>query len=105
MVVSTIIVFVATLIIMSAYKHRCRRAKLPGPALADFTKLVRVWLLIQGDGPSKYLEMHKKYGPLVKTGPNHVSLASADSISVIYDLKGKFKKVVAALRVGEIADV
>ena len=93
---SAFILFFATSISALIWHFRCRDVRPPGPAFAAFTKLVRVWLLINGDGPAKYLELHKKYGSVVRTGPNHISLASPDSISAIYDLKGAFRKVRSA---------
>ena len=90
---AAIIVIFTFLIIASTKSFHSRDSKLPGPAFAILTKLMRVWYLVKGDGPETYLKLHAQYGAIVKTGPNHVSLADPSSILVIYDAKGRFKKV------------
>lgn len=70
-----------------------RLKTLPGPLVARLSAYYRVWLLSTGKGPVKYLELHRDYGPVVRTGPNHVSLSDPALIPKIYDLKGKFAKV------------
>lgn len=70
-----------------------RLRSLPGPLAGRISAYFRVWLLSTGRGPIIYWELHKKYGPVVRTGPNHVSLSDPAMIPVIYDVKGKFFKV------------
>lgn len=70
-----------------------RLKSLPGPFPGRVSNFYRVWLLSTGKGPIKYWELHKKYGPVVRTGPNHVSLSDPAMISVVYDLKNKYFKV------------
>lgn len=66
---------------------------LPGPFLARFSIYYRFWLVSTGRGPIKYLELHEKYGSVVRTGPNHVSLSDPSMISILYDMKNTFLKV------------
>lgn len=65
----------------------------PGPLWGRLSRYYRVWLLRDGCGPIRYLQLHEKYGPVVQTGPQHVSLADSAMIPIIYDLKGNFHKV------------
>ncbi|KAF1816634.1 cytochrome P450 [Eremomyces bilateralis CBS 781.70] len=65
----------------------------PGPFLA---KCSQVWLfsrLYKGRPRVDQRVLHEKYGPIVRIGPNEVSLADAASLSVIYGgkpwVKGK----------------
>lgn len=37
-------------------------------------------------------EAHKKYGPLVRIQPNHVSVADPEAIPVIYSMTGGWLK-------------
>ena len=67
--------------------------RLPGPFMGRRSKYYRVWLLCGGKGPLRYWRLHQKYGPVVRTGPNHVSISDPDMIPAIYDLKGRFFKV------------
>ena len=69
-------------------------AKIPGPTWARFTALWRPWILIDGTAPEVYKALHKKYGPLVRTAPNVVSVSDPNSISTIYGIGSKFYKVI-----------
>lgn len=65
---------------------------IPGPPLAAFSNL---WLLYQCRLGRRYLavdEAHKKYGPLVRIQPDHVSVADTSAISVIYSHTGGWLK-------------
>lgn len=66
---------------------------IPGPLAGRLTSYYRIWLLLWGDAPLKYAQLHLKYGPIVRTGPNHVSIATSSLIPVIYDSKHLFRKV------------
>jgi hypothetical protein len=66
---------------------------IPGPFLARVTKFYRVWLFWDGCGPERYIELHQKYGTVVRTGPNHVSISNPELIPIVYDLRHNFKKV------------
>jgi hypothetical protein len=70
---------------------------IPGPTLARYTSLYRVWLMASGKAPLKYAALHEKYGPIVRTGPNHVSFSSRDMVPIIYDMKNQFLKVDLAI--------
>ena len=64
----------------------------PGPKLAAFSNL---WLLYHGRRGKRYAavdEAHKKYGPLVRLQPDHVSVADPEAIHVIYSLSGGWTK-------------
>ncbi|KAI1270294.1 hypothetical protein F5Y18DRAFT_434686 [Xylariaceae sp. FL1019] len=71
---------------------RPRIGRLPGPAGGRLSSLYRIWLLSDGKGPSDYDKLHQKYGPIIQTGPNHVSISDASQIPVIYDSKNIFIK-------------
>lgn len=65
---------------------------IPGPFAAKFSNL---WLLYQARRGRRYLavhEAHKKYGTLVRIAPNHVSVADAEAIPVIYGHGNGFLK-------------
>ena len=65
---------------------------IPGPVFARFTKLYRVVNIARGDCPDFYLRLHDKYGPIVRTGPNTVSLADPDAVPVIYGINHNYLK-------------
>ncbi len=58
--------------------------KVPGPVLASFSRL---WLALKTRKRNRHeldLELHKKYGTVVRIGPTHVSISSPDAIKTIY---------------------
>ncbi|KAI1407130.1 cytochrome P450 [Hypoxylon sp. FL1857] len=69
-----------------------RHAVYPGPIQGRLSPLYRAWLLLDGNGPIHYANLHKKYGPVVQTGPNHYSISDPAVISTIYDSKNQFLK-------------
>ncbi|KAF4588442.1 hypothetical protein EYR40_009993 [Pleurotus pulmonarius] len=65
-------------------RYRDPLRDVPGPFLARWTSL---WLAYQVRMGRRYLvvdALHKKYGPLVRIAPNHVSVAHKDAINVVY---------------------
>jgi hypothetical protein len=73
--------------------------ELPGPVLARFTLLWKVWVHIKGDGHVVYQNIHKRYGPIVRTGPNSVSIGDAAMIPKIYLSGHSYLKVGSRLAV------
>lgn len=70
----------------------------PGPLLAKFTNL---WYLLDVRTNLHCFhiaELHKKYGDVVRIGPNTLSIANLDYIPRIYGTKDEFLKVYALLR-------
>lgn len=41
------------------------------------------------------VRVHEDYGPIVRIGPNHVSVSDAESMQTIYGVKNVFPKVYA----------
>lgn len=66
---------------------------LPGPRIARFTPFYRAWKVSKGDAPVYYQNLHKKYGPIVRTGPNTVDISDPKALPVIYGISSKFLKV------------
>ncbi|KFY41502.1 hypothetical protein V494_02966 [Pseudogymnoascus sp. VKM F-4513 (FW-928)] len=58
--------------------------QLPGPFLARFTRLWKVYINLKGDSHLTYQKLHDKYGPIIRTGPNSVSIGDAAMIPEIY---------------------
>ncbi|KAK3356504.1 cytochrome P450 [Lasiosphaeria hispida] len=66
--------------------------KFPGPFLAGWTNLWRLYTAWSGRYPHKMLELHKQYGPVVRIGPNTLVLDYPELIRVIYGTDGKYPK-------------
>ena len=56
----------------------------PGPFWAKFSNLWLVYHTRKGHIHRKMVEVHLKYGDLVRTGPNEVSTADIESLKTIY---------------------
>jgi len=74
------------------YLQRKELRSIPGPLAASFSNL---WLLLQCRQGKRFLSVdaaHKKYGPMVRIQPDHVSVANADAIHAIYGHGNGFLK-------------
>ena len=67
-------------------------SQIPGPPLAAYTKLWRLYDIYQGQAHWTAIDLHKKYGKLVRIAPNVVSVSDPSEISTIYNIKGNFTK-------------
>jgi hypothetical protein len=65
---SILTLFVLVLAVRLA-RNYLRLRQVPGPFLAQFTDLWRSWSQNSPRFGDKMLELHRKYGPLVRTGP------------------------------------
>lgn len=66
---------------------------IPGPFLAPFTDLWRFCLVWRGRPEQAHIKLHDRYGPLVRLGPNMVSVSDPDALKVIYGLATGYVKV------------
>ena len=67
-------------------------AKYPGPLLAKLTDSHSTYHAYYGTRHLEFYRMHQKYGPIVRYGPNHVSINSASALKTIYGHKSNVKK-------------
>lgn len=88
---TTTLILVIILLLRTHYYHGLN--KIPGPFLASVTCLWKWNVVRQEKMPFVNTELHEKYGPLVRIGPNHVSASSAESIHVVHRAKNGFTKV------------
>lgn len=65
---------------------------IPGPTAASYTKLWRVYDVWRGTAHLTAIDLHRKYGPLVRIAPNHVSVADPDFIPTFYSIKEEYTK-------------
>lgn len=89
------IAFLAVLVLTKALinKYGNGLGQVPGPFLAGFTDLWRV-LIVWGRRPEAvHINLHKKYGNVVRLGPRAVSVADGQAVKVIYGLNSGFTKV------------
>jgi hypothetical protein len=64
-------------------------AAFPGPFLASITDLWQVYQYLTLRQPYNLTELHEKYGPFVRYGPDKLSVTSEDAIPLVYQKGGK----------------
>lgn len=67
--------------------------RIPGPFLAKFTNLWRLFNTYDGRPELRHRQLHEQYGPVVRLGPSVVSLNDPKLITTIYNTRGEFLKV------------
>ncbi|KAK0642707.1 Cytochrome P450 monooxygenase mpaDE, partial [Lasiodiplodia hormozganensis] len=85
-----VLVLAATFAAYRYYFHPLRR--IPGPLLAKFTDAQRFFDTAGGRAELTHRLLHAKYGPVVRIGPNTVSLSDPECIKLIYSNKANFPK-------------
>ncbi|KAI0433428.1 cytochrome P450 [Xylaria sp. FL1042] len=90
LVVWTVFLLPLSLFIYRLYAHPL--SKVPGPFLARITELWRTIHYFRGTWFDDILELHRKYGPVVRVSPNEVSVVSPDLTKSVYShAKGTVK--------------
>lgn len=69
-----------------------RLRHIPGPFLASLTNIPRLSWVYSNHAGDIHTELHRRYGPIVRFGPNMVSVSAPTEINTIYDIHGKFLK-------------
>ncbi|KAL2844359.1 cytochrome P450 [Aspergillus pseudoustus] len=67
-------------------------AEVPGPFLAAYTDLWRFCLVWGGRPEKAHIKLHERYGPLVRLGPNMVSVSDPAALKVVYGLSAGYVK-------------
>jgi len=70
-----------------------RLSHIPGPPLAALTNLVRRSWVVAGNVHQKHTDLHRRYGTVVRVGPNAVLISQHAAIDKIYGFKARFLKV------------
>ena len=88
------VLLVVGLLVLSLVYNRLRPGliNIPGPPVAAYTKLWRLYDVWKGQAHMTAIDIHKKYGPVVRIGPNHVSIADPAMIPIIYGTMDNFTK-------------
>jgi len=64
-------------------------AKFPGPFLASITDCWQVQQFLSLKQPYYLTELHERYGPIVRYGPDKLSVTSEDAVPLLYQKGGK----------------
>ncbi|KAF1973121.1 benzoate 4-monooxygenase cytochrome P450 [Bimuria novae-zelandiae CBS 107.79] len=85
-----LVVFLLSQVIATRLRSGLRH--LPGPAIASFSNLWKIYAVYNGEIPQRNIALHEKYGPVVRIGPNHVSFSTLTAMKAIYNSRQVFKK-------------
>lgn len=66
-------------------------AQIPGPKLAALTSLYLNYHYLQ-DGVVFIGNLHRKYGPIVRVGPNELDIDGPSHMQPIYGIRSNFRK-------------
>ena len=82
------------LVAFHASKRYLRLRHIPGPSLAALTDW---WLFVKTwtgtDMKQLSTELHRKYGPVVRLGPNRVIFSDPGAISIVFGTTHPYEKV------------
>jgi len=67
-------------------------AKVPGPKLAAMTSWWIRWVDFGGHRAATVDALHRKYGKIVRLGPNELSFTGAEAMQKIYGAGSSFSK-------------
>lgn len=87
-------VALVTNIVYNAYLHPLR--KVPGPFLASVTELWRTTKYASGQWHQDIVDLHRRYGPVVRVSPNEVSFVDQTALEQVYGHATGTKKVITA---------
>lgn len=66
--------------------------QIPGPFLASFSNLWKLQAVWKQNMHRANIRVHEDYGPIVRIGPNHVSVTDPASMQIIYGVKNVWQK-------------
>ncbi|KAH8787823.1 cytochrome P450 [Diaporthe sp. PMI_573] len=81
--------------------------KIPGPFLASLTNIPRTYWVWKRHAHETHISLHRKYGKLVRIGPNMVSVSNALEVDQIYKtrdplIKSDFYPVILPMSKGKL---
>lgn len=82
---------ILTRLLYNKYGHGLNN--IPGPWLAGYTDLWRLFVVRGRRAQEVHIELHKKYGPAVRLGPRAVSIADTEALKIIYSPSAGWSKV------------
>lgn len=65
----------------------------PGPFSSRFTKVYVIRKAFKGELHTAYRDLHRKYGSVVRVGPNEVIVSDTSAIPKLYGVDNNFAKV------------
>ncbi|KAI4860878.1 cytochrome P450 [Hypoxylon rubiginosum] len=73
-------------------RYRGGLRQIPGPFVASFSNLWKIRAVWNKNMHRENVRIHEDYGPIVRIGPHHVSVADPQSMKIIYGVQNVFRK-------------
>lgn len=89
-ILASVIAIVSLSFLFNRYLHGLHH--IPGPILASLTDIWRTVVVWKRRPERMQIQLHERYGPVVRLGPKPVSVANPHAIKIIYALKADFVK-------------
>jgi hypothetical protein len=87
------------------YRFGHSLSRFPGPFAASLTNLWKVYHIYRGDFEHTLLNAHRKYGKIVRIGPNHLDVSDVSAVKSIYGTGRDFpKRYALQFRIGEVSN-
>lgn len=90
---ASVVILIIGFIVARLVTNRFRLSGIPGPSLAAYTRLWKLYNAWKGDHHHTEIALHRKYGSLVRIGPRHISVSDPKAIPIIYGVNKGFTKV------------
>lgn len=88
----SILSLLAVLGLIAHATYLSRLKNFPGPLLASLTDFYLLRKVAAGNCHTLFNDLHAKYGPIVRTGPNKLSIGDPEAVPIIYGANNRFLK-------------
>lgn len=89
----------AVVVLLARLVRAYRLASIPGPILARVSDIWRWRAQNSKCYSAKMVEVHEKYGKLVRIGPNHISISDPNAVPIVYTTNPVWPKVCTCVNV------
>jgi hypothetical protein len=90
---STLALIAFSVVVLNTLFSYLRLRHIPGPYFAALTNLVRRQWVVTGNAHDIHTGLHRRYGTVVRSGPNAVMVSQPKAIEKIYGFKQRLEKV------------
>ena len=93
-ILAKVVIFLPVLIIVYGIYLRYYRgiSHIPGPFIASISNYWKIQAAWKEQMPQQNIDLHRKYGPLVRIAPDMVSVDDPTALGIIYGFKPIYRK-------------
>ena len=85
--------FLGLLLVLWLYRTWAKHCQIPGPTMASFSNIPRLAWAWSGKPHEVQIRLHKRYGKIVRLGPNCISIGDPREINKVYGTGANMPKV------------